>query len=97
MMLHHQRCFHHSAREAVARCPSCTRFYCRECVVEHSGRLLCAACLATQSAPRSRAARFAAVWWAMSALAGFLFSWIAFYYLGALLSRIPAEFQGAGK
>ncbi|MCI0613826.1 rhomboid family protein, partial [bacterium] len=37
-----QRCFFHSQREAVVRCPECGRYYCRECVTEHLDRLLCA-------------------------------------------------------
>ena len=43
--LTHQRCFHHSHREAVARCPECRQFYCRECVTEHDYRVICATCL----------------------------------------------------
>jgi hypothetical protein len=37
-----QHCWNHEAREAACRCG---RSYCRECVSEHEGRLLCAACL----------------------------------------------------
>ena len=92
--LHQQRCFHHAAREAVARCPSCTRFFCRECIVEHGGRVLCAACLAGQAASRPAAGRWTGLAWSLVAAAGFLFSWMAFYYLGALLIRVPAEFLG---
>src|SRR2546430_2101954 len=40
-----QRCFNHAVREAVAPCPQCRRFYCRECITEHEDRVLCAACL----------------------------------------------------
>ena len=40
-----QRCWNHETREAVCRCPQCGRSFCRECVSEHEGRLLCAACL----------------------------------------------------
>ena len=34
-----------STREAVARCPECTQFFCRECITEHDDRVLCSACL----------------------------------------------------
>ena len=40
-----QRCFNHAHREAAARCPECTHFYCRECITEHDDRVICAACL----------------------------------------------------
>lgn len=39
-------CAIHPAREAVARCPSCSAFYCRECITEHDYRMICAGCLA---------------------------------------------------
>ena len=41
----HQRCFNHMLREAVACCPECRRYFCRECVTEHEDKVLCAACL----------------------------------------------------
>ena len=41
----HQRCFNHAGREAVARCPECGQFFCRECITEHEDRVLCSACL----------------------------------------------------
>jgi hypothetical protein len=40
-----QRCWNHEPREAVCRCPECSRGFCRECVAEHENRLLCADCL----------------------------------------------------
>ena len=39
----HQRCFNHMLREAVACCPECRRYFCRECVTEHEDKVLCAA------------------------------------------------------
>lgn len=41
----HQRCFNHATREAVARCPECSQFFCRECITEHDDRVICSACL----------------------------------------------------
>lgn len=78
-----QRCWNHEGREAVCRCPQCARSYCRECVSEHQGRLLCAACLkllAQRPAPRRRSLRRFAP--AALALAGFLTAW-AVYFAGA--------------
>lgn len=43
--LHHQRCRIHPDREAMARCPECRHDFCRECVSDHGGRQLCAACI----------------------------------------------------
>jgi len=86
----HQRCWHHGDREAVVRCPECRRFYCRECVVEHQGRMMCAACVdrgGEESGDRSRTA----VWGVLGAC-GFLLAWVVFYYLGMALARVPSDF-----
>lgn len=87
-----QRCWHHLEREAVVRCPECRRFYCRECVTEHLGRMMCASCVASASArPETSPARH--VFWAFLALGGLLLAWLIFYYLGVFLARIPSDFH----
>lgn len=86
-----QRCWHHPAREAVVRCPECTRFYCRECVVEHLGRMICSDCVARQQAAAA-SGNFHAVRWSLFASAGFFVAWLIFYYVGVMLARIPSDF-----
>ncbi len=97
-----QRCTIHLEREAAARCPSCERFFCRECVTEHDGRLLCAACLrallaaATLRSTRARRSwrkpLFAAA--RVAVLAFSLFSaWFFFDLLGRKLASLPDEFH----
>jgi len=89
------RCFNHFQREAAARCPSCGRFYCRECVSEHEGRMLCAACLAARrdaAAPvrtawGERVTRGAQLLVAVAAL------WLAFALAGQLLLTAPSTFH----
>jgi hypothetical protein len=75
-----QRCWNHEGREAVCRCPQCSRGFCRECVAEHEGRLLCAACLARAAKPverkRSLARRAAP---AAMALGGLLLAWTVLF------------------
>ncbi len=96
-----QRCAIHLEREAAARCPSCERFFCRECVTEHDGRLLCAACLrallaAAQRPARARRAWKKPLWNAARAvvLASSLFaSWFFFHLLGHKLTSLPDEFH----
>lgn len=82
----------HDVREAVARCPVCRRAYCRECVTEHEGRVVCASCLksvlGTRGAHRRRFLRFAA---AALPAAGLLLAWIIFYGIGRALMLIPAS------
>ena len=77
-----QRCWNHETREAVCRCPECARSYCRECVIEHQGRLLCAACVgrvARQAAPRAGGSGLQAA--AMLA-GGLLLAWLLFWGAG---------------
>ena len=86
-----QRCFHHSAREASARCPSCHRSYCRECITEHSGRVLCATCLAERN-PQSTSTSVrltAALAPLLTALIGFAVAEHFFHVLGSVLLNIP--------
>ena len=92
-----RRCARHPDREAVARCPDCGGAFCRECVSEHAGRVLCASCLARATAnaalpnrPRRNLARIRR---AAVPFAGFLLLWWAFYGLGALLLKIPPDFH----
>lgn len=90
-----ERCLHHPDREAAARCPGCRRAFCRECVTEHGGRMLCAACIARDGVgaatvergrlvrllrPAGRALRLAA---------GVVVAWWAFHLLGATLALFP--------
>lgn len=87
-----QRCVYHPAREAVARCPGCSRFFCRECVSEHEDVVLCARCLARATRARGRkssivgrAAR------GFLAMFGLLLAWWFFDLLGQGLMKLPAS------
>ncbi len=101
MTLTLQRCFHHPAREAVARCPECTRFFCRECITEHEERVICAECLAklaqdgTQPKPASRRLPIAAVGMLTRTIGGALMAWFCFYLIGRMLLSLPSEFHAA--
>lgn len=89
-----QRCFNHAQREAVARCPECGRFFCRECITEHEDRVLCAACLR-----RLAAAPSAARPWLLNAARGLqmvlavLVAWLFFYFVGQMLLSVPDSFH----
>jgi len=88
--LAHQRCFEHAQREASSRCPRCKRYFCRECVVEHQGRITCTSCLKELAAKPDGRGKRASVLFAML---GFLLAWFVFYGLGRLLLLIPAKFH----
>jgi hypothetical protein len=82
----------HTDREAIARCPSCAHYFCRECVTEHEGRFLCSNCLERRSAPIEPAPR-AAGWFAaaIGIVFGIAAAWFFFYVIGQLLILIPSN------
>jgi hypothetical protein len=90
----HQRCHNHMQREAVARCPECARFFCRECITEHADIVICAACLRNQIKPLgSSTNRFGGLLRLGHFFLGFLTLYILFYYFAQILLAIPADFH----
>ncbi len=89
-----QRCFHHAQREAVARCPECRSFFCRECITEHGGRLICATCLKKlASLPLSQRVGFAGTLRLLQVAAGLILALVFFYWLGQSLLELPSSFH----
>lgn len=90
--LQQQRCFNHGLREAVARCPSCSQYFCRECVTEHDDRMVCAACLEKQLGPARAPGRSGRLLLRITqAVMGFMILWMGFYLLGQVLLDIPSK------
>ena len=91
-----QRCWNHPSREAVARCPECGNFFCRECVVEHADRIICSGCLARLQAAAAKPKRrvsLAPLLRLAAALAGIVLAWILFFSAGRLLLGMPDSFH----
>src|SRR5512144_323405 len=92
-----QKCWNHSAREAVARCPECGHAYCRECVAEHEDRVICAGCLARLSAPvekkKKRLWTFDSMVRLSGAIVGLFVAWFVFFSLGRMLLSVPDRFH----
>jgi hypothetical protein len=90
----HQRCFNHKDREAVARCPECGRYFCRECITEHEDRVLCASCLAKTTQKSSHGlSRLSRFFRTIQVIIGVILLWIFFYYMGQILLSIPTSFH----
>jgi len=97
-----QRCWNHEAREAACRCPACGRAYCRECVSEHEGRLLCAVCLIAST---TRNKQDPGIFGKLAPLgmiaAGILAAWLIYWAAGAsligLIRRIEQEPASVGQ
>lgn len=90
------RCVRHTEREAVARCPVCGGSFCRECVSEHEGRLLCAPCLArevSRAVVPAKRRDWGALRRVAATTASVLVLWGLFFLAGSLLVRIPPDFH----
>lgn len=89
------RCYFHSDREAVGRCPNCMHYYCRECISEYQSKVICAQCLRklVNNDLKSDLSWLYLCWEIFCALAGVVLTWFLFYVLAGLLLKIPAEFH----
>lgn len=90
----HQRCYNHAGREAVARCPECGQYFCRECITEHDDRVVCAACL--KKLTQQTLARHGAFAWLLrltQCACGILIAWFFFFLIGDQLSKLPNSFH----
>ena len=83
------RCRTHAGREAVGRCPECRHYYCRECVTEHDGRLLCGQCLAARGTAGDVRSGTRWLVWTAAALLGLFISFVVFYSTGYVLRQLP--------
>lgn len=87
-------CFHHPLREAAAKCVSCGRPFCRECITPVDRRMMCAGCFKASTAAKVRPKRD---WFVISlvsqVLLGLLGLWFTTYFLGRVLLEIPAPFH----
>ena len=90
MNLAARRCLVHPDREAAARCPSCRHYYCRECVVEHDTRFLCAACLQRSIEDIRKPIGFD--WLSpLRLLLGFAGAYVSLYVIERILLLIPVN------
>ncbi len=93
MNIAQERCSNHALREAVARCPQCGRYFCRECISEHEGRVICAYCLKRLGHKPLSRNRLAGLVRGTLVLTGVLLLWSSFYLLGKALLTIPSSFH----
>ena len=73
-------------REAVARCPECGRFFCRECITEHEDQVLCAACL-------RKLVGYQKLLQLGHFMLGILILYVIFYYIAGILLALPSDFH----
>jgi hypothetical protein len=70
----------------------CARFFCRECVTDFDGRLLCAFCIrdriAARKQARGRSHFVTAAGSIAAAISALVLSWSFFYFASQLLGRL---------
>ncbi|MCE9610216.1 MAG: rhomboid family protein [Chthoniobacter sp.] len=89
-----QRCLHHATREAVARCPECAQFFCRECITEHDERIICASCLKKIAQAAAKPARRRVnLWPVVQVAAGLVVALLVFHTIGRVLLTMPDSFH----
>lgn len=96
LSLSHKVCQNHPRREASARCIECTRYFCRECIAEHEGRLMiCGSCLQKLARAGVKTARtWPGTLRALAkSVAGFTVAWLIFYTVGRALVQLPSTFH----
>ncbi|ACL02673.1 rhomboid family protein [Desulfatibacillum aliphaticivorans] len=100
-----ERCLLHEDREAAARCPECQRYFCRECITEHEGRVICSRCLEiilNQSRSEKEGGGLikrvyqrtkSGALTALQVLIALLIIWGSFHYFGKVMAEIPSDFH----
>jgi hypothetical protein len=87
-------CLNHPRREAAARCTSCGQPFCRECVTEFEGRMVCSTCHREKSRVEEKRKRD---WFVLTTgiqfVAGLGLLWFGAWVLGRVLLSIPSEFH----
>ncbi len=92
--LKHTRCEYHGDREAAARCPECSGFFCRECVTEHNGRMLCLKCLRKNlDSLRGKGKGLGFYMMAAAFLISMMSSWYFFFQISVFLASIPQKYH----
>ena len=95
MTLSKLHCFNHSLREAVARCLECNRYFCRECIIEHKERVICAECLERINAQEEKkdSIYLSIITRTIATFITIFILWFTYYAIGEQLQKIPTFFQ----
>jgi hypothetical protein len=92
--LHRSLCLIHPRREAAARCTSCGGAFCRECVTEFAGRMVCGACYKAKTEIKEKPKRdWFIVTTSFQLMLGLAGLWVTFWLLGQVLVSIPSDFH----
>lgn len=92
--LQRAHCQNHPRREAAARCTSCGQPFCRECVTEFAGRMVCGVCHREKAMVKEKPKRdWFVLTTALQFMVGLGILWLGTWLLGRVLLNIPSEFH----
>lgn len=87
-------CVLHPHREAAARCVSCGRPFCRECITALDRRMYCAACFKEKTGRKEKRKRD---WFLLTTsvqlVVGLFVLWLTAYWIGKMLVDLPTSFH----
>ena len=87
-------CLNHPRREGAARCTSCGQPFCRECVTELDGRMVCGACHRAKLEVKEKPKRdWFLVTVPVQLAVGLALLWASTWFLGRVLLSTPSEFH----
>ncbi|MEZ0390399.1 MAG: rhomboid family protein [Verrucomicrobium sp.] len=85
-------CLNHPLREAAARCTSCGQPFCRECITDLEGRMVCVACHRAKTLVQEKPKRdWFIVTAGLQAAVGLSLLWLTAWLVGRTLLNLPAE------
>src|SRR4051812_27624082 len=87
-------CLNHRHRPAAAMCTSCGHLFCRECITEFGGRMMCSSCHEKKTAVQvTRKWDWFVFTTSAQVLAGLALLWFSTWLLGRILVSIPSAFH----
>lgn len=88
-------CLNHPQREVAARCTSCGSVFCRECVTNFDGKMICSACYRKQAEAPAEVVKRDWFWltWGLQLMTGLGLTWFMWWLLGRLLAGLPSSFH----
>lgn len=88
-----EKCAYHPPRSAAARCPECKTYYCRECITEHEGQVICASCLDERTDEDEREDQTSGLVCLAYGLLGGLLTWLFFHGIARSLIELSEPLQ----
>lgn len=88
------QCLNHPKREAAARCTACGQVFCRECVTNLGGRMVCGACYQVKTTVETKVRKdWFVLKFVLQVVVGMGLFWGLWWRVGRLLAGMPSSFH----